>query len=258
MFECRHLSVRYKSSDANAPAVNDVSFEIKSGEMVSVVGESGSGKSSVAYAIGRLLGSNTQVDGEIWLSGSDLLTLHEKQLNRIRKELLAFIFQDPTTSLNPLMTIRKQLSMAMPSTIQRGESLKQVGLDDVERILSAYPHELSGGMKQRVMIAIAMSKKPKLIIADEPTASLDATIGIEVMKKFKSLCHQNQCAVLLITHDLKMAQMFSERTLFMKSGRLVDMLSKGHPLDGRGYAHQLMCASILNQKPKSRINLVNE
>lgn len=251
MFECRQLVVRYAQS--NEPAVRGVSFDIQSGEIVSLVGESGSGKSSVAYAVGRLLRTDVAVEGEIRISGKNLLTLNHEQIDAVRRKDLAFIFQDPTTSLNPLMTIRRQFISAMIEPSHHNELLRQVELKDVDRILSAYPHELSGGMKQRLMIAMAISKKPKLIIADEPTASLDATIAADVMNRLKTLSVQNRCAMLLITHDLKMARKFSDRTLFMRAGKVVGTLDGSAEYSGGGYIQQLINASTLNQKPKTRI-----
>lgn len=250
MFECRRLSVKYPRS--SVPAVSNVSFNITSGEVVALAGESGSGKSSIAYAAGRLLNPDVQIQGEICFSGENILSATPAQTDRIRRSRLAFIFQDPSTSLNPLMTIGSQLRMAGIEPRRHIECLNMVNLRDTGRILSSYPHELSGGMKQRLMIAAAVAKKPELIIADEPTASLDATIGDGVMRELRALSLKNRCAVLLITHDLKLAKRFADRVLFMRSGELVGDLDASSE-SGRQYIRQLKKASDLDQQPKTRI-----
>ncbi|MCA9396464.1 MAG: ABC transporter ATP-binding protein [Candidatus Omnitrophica bacterium] len=229
-----------------------MSFKIASGEIVALAGESGSGKSSIAYAVGRLLSPDVQIQGEICFSGENILAATPAQMNGIRRSRLAFIFQDPSTSLNPLMTIGSQLRMAGIESGLHSECLNMVNLKDTGRILSSYPHELSGGMKQRLMIAAAVAKKPELIIADEPTASLDATVGDGVMKELRALSLKNRCAMLLITHDLKLAQKFADRILFMRAGELVGD-SDTHSESGSQYIRQLKKASVLNQQPKTRI-----
>jgi peptide/nickel transport system ATP-binding protein len=213
LLEIRDLNVAFETSRGDIRPVRDVSLSIHPGQTVAVVGESGSGKSVTALSIlglipqppGKILG------GQILLEGRDLLQLSEREMRSVRGKDIAMIFQEPMTSLNPVYTIGDQIaeavvlhqrvSMSQAYAIAE-QSLRDVGIADPRRRLFEYPHQLSGGMRQRVMIAMALSCKPKLLIADEPTTALDVTIQAQILELLRKLQREQGMAILLITHDL--------------------------------------------------------
>ena len=233
LLSVRDLVVRFQTPETTVHAVNGVSFDVDPGETVGLVGESGCGKSVTSLAITRLLPTPPgRVEaGEILLEGRSLLDLPETEMREIRGTEIAMVFQDPLTSLNPVLTIGNQLTeglvahqgLSPAQAAARGvELLAMVGIADGERRIRAYPHQLSGGMRQRVMIAMALSLKPKLLIADEPTTALDVTIQAQVIDLIKELTRQSGTAALLITHDLGVVADMTQRTCVMYAGRIVE------------------------------------
>ena len=213
-------------------AVDEVSFDIRPGEHLGLVGESGSGKSVTSLAImGLLPRRGNKVTGTIEYGGRNLLDLNRRQLSHIRGREIAMVFQDPMTSLNPVVTIGVQVGEIMRQHfgIDKAEArkrsadlLQRVGIPDPVRRLKSYPHELSGGMRQRVLIAMALACEPRLLIADEPTTALDVTIQAQVLELLKELVHDTDAALLMITHDLGVVAGLCDRVNVMYSGRIVE------------------------------------
>ncbi len=228
----QHLTIGFGATRV----VHRLSFSIAAGEVVALVGESGSGKSTVALSLMGLLGRSASVEGSIHLSRKngetcDLLTLPERRLRAIRGNDLAMIFQEPMASLDPIYRIGAQITEAlavhrpMPQAALRTEALRllrSVAIANPEACLSAYPHQLSGGQRQRVMIAIALSCQPRLLIADEPTTALDATIQAQIIDQLRQLRAETGMAVLFITHDLGLVREIADRVLVMYAGRIVE------------------------------------
>ncbi len=213
-------------------AVDEVSFEIRPGEHLGLVGESGSGKSVTSLAVmGLLPKRGVKVAGEVMYGGRNLLDVSSKQMNSIRGREIAMVFQDPMTSLNPVVTIGVQLTEIMVRHFSIGKAeakeraadlLSRVGIPDPRRRLGSYPHELSGGMRQRVLIAMALACEPRLLIADEPTTALDVTIQAQVLELLKKLVEDTDAALLMITHDLGVVAGLCDRVNVMYSGRVVE------------------------------------
>ncbi|MFS2154971.1 ABC transporter ATP-binding protein [Rhizobium sp. Rhizsp42] len=228
-----NLTTSFRRNGAWTPVVNDVSFSIAAGETVAIVGESGSGKSVTAMSIMRLLPERTsRVSGKITLGGTDILSLPERQMQDVRGNDIAMIFQEPMTSLNPVLTVGRQIAEAIIR--HRGCSKKEARAEAVRllervRIPAAasrydeYPHQLSGGMLQRVMIAMALACRPKLLIADEPTTALDVTVQAEILQLIKSLQDEENMAVLFITHDMGVVAEIADRTVVMFRSRALEI-----------------------------------
>ena len=213
LVEVKDLKVTYYQNGVETPVVRNVSFEIKKNETLGLVGESGSGKSVTSKAIMRLIAEppGKIANGEILFEGKNLLKMKEKQMQKVRGKDIAMIFQEPMTSLNPLYTCGSQIAEAIllhnkcskqESWERAVEILKMVGVPSPEKRAQSYPHELSGGMRQRVMIAIALSCNPRLLIADEPTTALDPTIQAQILKLIHDMQKEKDMSVLLITHDM--------------------------------------------------------
>jgi oligopeptide/dipeptide ABC transporter ATP-binding protein len=232
LLEVRDLRTTFSTDDGRFHAVDRVSFTVAPGEAVAIVGESGSGKSVTAMSIMGLVQSPGSITGgEIIFKGRNLVGMADKDLRKLRGDDLAMIFQEPMTSLNPVFTIGDQIAEAI--RIHRGagkkaarnrsiEMLELVSIPDPHKRIDDYPHQLSGGMRQRVMIAMALSCDPELLIADEPTTALDVTIQAQVMELLGSLQQKLGLAVLLITHDLGIVAEFCERIMVMYTGRIVE------------------------------------
>lgn len=233
MLKVNELKVQINTNKGIVRAVDDVSFIVEVGQTVGIVGESGSGKSVLAQSIMRL---NREPDtfyphGEIWYKGRNILTLNEQEIRQIRGNEIAMIFQDPMSSLNPVFTIGNQLIEAI-RTQQRitrkdayekaKELLQDVGISDPDRRLKEYPHQFSGGMRQRILIAIALACKPKLLIADEPTTALDVTIQAQILNLLKSIQKKYGMAIIIITHDLGVVANVADKVLVMYAGRIVE------------------------------------
>lgn len=232
LLEVKNLKTSFFTHVGEVKAVNDVSFDVYEGQTVGIVGESGSGKSVTSMSIMRLIAPPGKiVDGQIIFEGKDILKLSEKEMRDIRGNKISMIFQDPMTSLNPVFTIGNQLIEAIKihNKVSKAqakkrsiEMLKLVGIPTPERRLSQYPHEFSGGMRQRVMIAMALSCNPKLLIADEPTTALDVTIQAQILDLLKKLQQQLKMSIILITHDLGVVADICQKVIVMYGGIIVE------------------------------------
>ena len=229
----RNLSVVFHTPDGDVVAVNDVSFDLRSGETLGIVGESGSGKSVTASSILRLNNSSTaSTTGSILISGVDVLTADENEVRRIRGSEVAMIFQDPLSALNPYYTVGKQIAEAYlvhhPEASKADartvtlEMLKKVGIPNPEKRIDEFPHQFSGGMRQRIVIAIALINNPKVLIADEPTTALDVTVQAQILDLMKDLQTEFNMAIVLITHDLGVIAEAALDVLVMYGGRIVE------------------------------------
>nr|WP_254119705.1 ABC transporter ATP-binding protein [Bacillus sp. FJAT-29790] len=227
------MKVSFYSGKKLVPAVHGISFSLKDGEILGIVGESGSGKSVTSLATMGLIPCppGKIENGEIFFEGKDLTTLSEKEWRKVRGNQISMIFQEPMTSLNPLFTIGNQLmeGIRLHTDLSKTEAkarcvelLRLVGIPRAEEILKEYPHQLSGGMRQRVMIAMAMACKPKILIADEPTTALDVTIQAQILALMKDLNEKTNTSIILITHDLGVVAEICERVIVMYSGQIVE------------------------------------
>ncbi len=231
----RGLEVEFRTSGGPVRAVNGISFDLAAGEMVGLVGESGSGKSVTSRAVMGLLPPRTStVRGSIRLGGDELVGLPERVYRRIRGERVAMVFQDPLTALNPLYRAGEQVAealrfhfgLAQREALRRTRALfADVGLPDPDDVVGKYPHELSGGMRQRVLIAMALACEPELLIADEPTTALDVTIQAQILELLRDLVHDRGMALLLITHDLGVVRELCERAIVLYAGRIAEQAS---------------------------------
>jgi oligopeptide/dipeptide ABC transporter ATP-binding protein len=233
LLSVENISTHFFTEDGVAQAVQDVSFSIKSGKTFALVGESGCGKSVTALSIMRLIAGpqGKIVSGKIVFDEKNLLELKEKQMRNIRGNKIAMIFQEPMTSLNPVYTVGNQIVEAIRLHQKKGheqawadtvEMLHKVGIPDPDRRVSEYPHQMSGGMRQRVMIAMAVSCQPKLLIADEPTTALDVTIQAQILDLLDKLQEQNGMSILLITHDLGIVAERADDVAVMYASRIVE------------------------------------
>jgi peptide/nickel transport system ATP-binding protein len=234
LLSVRDLHVRFRTRKSTLYAVNGVSFDLEPGETLGVVGESGCGKSVSALAMLGILPKSARIEGSVMFDDRDLLKLLDPQLRAIRGKDIAMIFQDPMTSLNPVLKIGRQLSeslrkhLGMDKVAAREEAarlLDLVGIPDAENRLGDFPHQFSGGMRQRVMIAMAISCKPRILIADEPTTALDVTIQAQILELLKRLVAESNMALLLITHDLGVVAGICDRTSVMYAGNIVEAAS---------------------------------
>ena len=231
--EVENLKIGFKIKGRTVVAVDDVSFSVDKGETLCIVGESGSGKSVTSMAIMQLLAvpPAKYMGGTIYFDGENLLEKTEREMNAIRGKRIAMIFQEPMTALNPVLTIgyqmtetiRTHMGLHKKQAIQRAEELLQeVGINDVEKRMKQYPHELSGGMKQRVMIAMALSCNPQLLIADEPTTALDVTIQAQILGLLKKIKKDFGMTVVFITHDLGVVAGIADKVAVMYAGKIVE------------------------------------
>lgn len=234
LLKIENLKIRFKSGKETVQPIRGVNFSIKRGETLGVVGESGSGKSVTALSVMGLLpeGTSEIIEGSITFDGKDLTKLTEKQFQKIRGNDISMIFQEPMTSLNPVFTIGEQLSEPLIQHKKMSKKeihdaiinvLKQVGIPRAEQIIHEYPHQLSGGMRQRVMISMALLCEPKLMIADEPTTALDVTIQAQILDLMKQIKHEHDMGLILITHDLGVVAEMCDRVVVMYAGEVVEM-----------------------------------
>ena len=236
VLEVRSLKTQFKTQDGVVKAVDDVSFYVMPGETLGVVGESGCGKSMTGLSIMRLIPSppGKIVAGEIFFNGDDILRMTDEQVRSIRGNDIAMIFQDPMTSLNPVLTINRQISEALQlhMGMNKGQArdrtielLKMVGIPNAEERVDQYPHQFSGGMRQRVMIAMALSCNPKLLIADEPTTALDVTIQAQILDLMRTLQMERDTGVILVTHSMGVVAGMADRIQVMYAGHIVESAS---------------------------------
>jgi len=236
LLEVEGLSVSFPQDGGRVRVVDEVGFGVGAGEALALVGESGSGKTLTALALLRLVPRPGRIDGgAIRLEGRDLLPLGVSEMRRVRGSRLAMIFQEPMTSLNPVMTAGAQVveAIRLHERTTAGEArrrslslFEQVGIPDPEARFDAFPHQLSGGMKQRIMIAMALALRPRLLVADEPTTALDVTIQAQILELMRGLRSEFGTAILLITHDLGVVNEVSDRVAVMYAGRLVEQGSR--------------------------------
>ena len=234
LLEVKDLSVTFATNDGTVRAVNLISFDVNSGESLAIVGESGSGKSQAVFAIMGLLAENGSTTGSVKFDGHELTNLNQSALNKLRANDLAMIFQDPMTSLNPYMRVREQMTevlqlhKGMSKSEAKAECIKMleaVSLPDAESVINRFPHECSGGMRQRIMIAMSLLCQPKLLIADEPTTALDVTVQAQIMALLRKVQEDFGTAIILITHDLGVVAGSCEKTLVMYGGRILEYAS---------------------------------
>ena len=247
LLSVRDLTVKFAMRDQTVTALNGISFDLAKGERLGIVGESGAGKSITGFSLMNLLSRPGYIDsGKILFDGEDVVQMNDKRLRNLRGNRMAMIFQDPMVTLNPVLTIGQQMieTLMAHRKLSREEArqiaivkLREVYIPSPEERLEQYPHELSGGMRQRIIIAIALLLDPQLIIADEPTTALDVTIQADIMELMLELCQSNQVGLILITHDLGVVSQMTERTLVMYAGRIIE--AGPHPRD-----HQRPAASL--------------
>lgn len=234
VLQIRNLSVVFQNGKEKMEAVSDVSLQAYPGEVLGIVGESGSGKSTLCYSVMQLFqGTSAQITGgEILLNGRNLLEMTEKQLEEVRGGQMSMVFQEPMSSLNPVMTVERQITNALKRH-QPGigkmqcrkrvvELLQLVGIPNPEERRKAWPHLLSGGMRQRVMIAMALANNPQLLLCDEPTTALDVTIQAQVLRLIRELCSRENSAVLFVTHNMGVIAQTADRVAVMYAGKIVE------------------------------------
>ncbi|MBQ6630887.1 MAG: ABC transporter ATP-binding protein, partial [Romboutsia sp.] len=232
LLEVKNLCVNFRTYGGEVSAVRGVTFDLHKGETLAIVGESGSGKSVACKTIMRILSSNGYIkDGEILFAGKDLTKISEKDMEKVRGKDIAMIFQDPMTSLNPTMTIGKQImepiikhqGFSKEDAKKRAlELIELVGISDAEKRFKQYPHQFSGGMRQRIVIAISLACNPKVLIADEPTTALDVTIQAQILELIKDLQEKTGVAVIFITHDLGVVANMADRVAVMYAGKIIE------------------------------------
>ena len=231
ILDVRTLNTTFSTLEGTVRAVNDVSFSIDAGETVGIVGESGSGKSQIFMSVMGLLAKNGRAEGSVLFKGKEILNLPVKELNEIRGVKMSMIFQDPMTSLNPYLTVRRQMTEVLET--HRGmsedaalgaaiEFLEVVQIPEAKRRVHMYPHEFSGGMRQRVMIAMALLCEPELLIADEPTTALDVTVQAQILDLLGKLKRETGMAIALITHDLGVIAGLADRVMVMYAGEIME------------------------------------
>lgn len=232
LLEINNLRTHFFTENGVVPSVNNVSFNVKKGEVVCIVGESGCGKSVTSLSILQLINKPGKiVGGEILFHGQDLTKLTENEIRKIRGNKISMIFQEPLTSLNPVFTIGNQISetIRLHQNVDKSQAkakaieiLRKVGMPNPEKQYYSFPHLLSGGMRQRVMIAMALSCNPELLIADEPTTALDVTIQVQVLRLLKDLSEELQTSIVLITHDLGVVAEMADQVIVMYGGEIVE------------------------------------
>jgi oligopeptide/dipeptide ABC transporter ATP-binding protein len=231
VLQVRDLSIDFQTARGLLRALRNVDLTVPAGEIVGVVGESGCGKSTLIFAVLNLLAGNARVSGgEIQLEGRSMLTLREKQLRKLRGDRVSIVFQDPMTSLNPVLTVGTQMTdiqyRANISTAEKRQRatamLGRVGLVDAEKQLERYPHQFSGGMRQRIAIAMALLAQPALLIADEPTTALDATLEMQIIELLQQLQEEIDCSILFVSHHLGLVAEFCRHVVVMYAGEVVE------------------------------------
>jgi peptide/nickel transport system ATP-binding protein len=262
--DVENLAVRFQQRDRTIHAVNGVSFRLARGEVLGILGESGSGKTVTLRSLMRLLPHNCAIDGRVVLGGEDVTAASESRLEELRGNRIAMIFQEPATALDPVFTIGQQITetLVRHQSLTRGDArrralewLERVQIPSARRRFDSYPHEMSGGMRQRAMIALALSCSPTVLLADEPTTALDVTVQIQILLLLRELQRDLGMAVIFVTHDVGAAVEVSDRLAVMYAGRFVetgaarDVLRKrAHP-----YTEGLLAANLHGVEPGSRL-----
>ncbi|MCI8608335.1 MAG: ABC transporter ATP-binding protein [Firmicutes bacterium] len=268
LLRLNHLSIDYKVKDGYLSAVNDVNCVINKGEVFAIVGESGCGKSTVAHSIMNLLpGGNEEMHGEILFKGKDLRTCSQKEMEAIRGKEIGMIFQNPLDSLNPVYTVGDQMAEAiLLDKVDKTEAwnrvlklFKDVKMPDAEERIKSFPHELSGGMRQRVMIAMMLSRNPELLIADEPTTALDVTIEAQILEIMKELKKTFNTAIMLITHNFGLVAEIADRIGIMYAGEMIESASVYEIFENpkHPYTKLLMAALPRNTKAEGRLQTID-
>jgi oligopeptide transport system ATP-binding protein len=231
LIEVKNLSVRFETGDGAVRAVNGINFALDRGQTLGIVGESGSGKSQSVLAMMGLLAKNGKASGQVLYKGDDVLAMRPEVLNKIRGDRIAMIFQDPMTSLNPYLTVERQMTEVLQfhkgldrkaARARSVQMLDAVKIPDAARRINTYPHEFSGGMRQRVMIAMALLCEPELLIADEPTTALDVTVQAQILSLLRDLQRDFGTAIVLITHDLGVVAGLCDQVMVLYGGRVME------------------------------------
>lgn len=228
LLEVKHLSVLPSGPDRGSSVIHDVSFILRPGEILGLLGESGSGKTVLSRALTRLFSDQEglQVEGEVEFEGQSIHALNDQALMSLRKSKIRYVFQEPLAALNPLARVKTQMANAAggekTAQEQLASALSTVGITDPNEVLRSYPHQLSTGMAQRVMIAMAILPSPKLLVADEPTSSVDVSLRRHLLELLASIQQKRMMSMILITHDLKVARQYADRILLMYKGRVVE------------------------------------
>jgi peptide/nickel transport system ATP-binding protein len=260
--EVRDLTVRFVTREATVHAVNGVSFTVQPGEVLCILGESGSGKSVTLRALLRLLPRRTRIEGEVRIEGQNVLAMPPRALRDLRGGSVAMIFQEPMTALDPVYTVGRQIGEAVRRHTGLGrhaareralELLEFVRVPSPERRLDAYPHELSGGLRQRAMIAMALSCNPRLLLADEPTTALDATVQVQVLILLRRLQRELGMGMILVTHDLGVAAEIADTIAVMYAGRIVESGPVAQILSAPEHPYTAgLLASTVHGQPRDR------
>ena len=256
LLEIKNLNINYKNS---IKAVKNVSLTLEDNQIISIVGESGSGKSTLIRAILKLLPTGGEIEsGNIFFLEKDILTLNKKELNKLRGKDIGMIFQDPNSTMDPIKTIEKQFikyilehnNISKKEAIDLAkEYLLKLSLTDVDRILKSYPFELSGGMKQRVAIAMSMAQSPRLLLADEPTSALDVTVQAQVIQELKKIRENFKAAIILVTHNMGVASYISDKIAVMKDGELIEFGDKEQIINNPQKEYtKLLLNAVINLK----------
>ena len=232
LLKAKDLEITFYSHTEKTEAVRGISFSLMNGKVLAIVGESGSGKSVTALSLTRLLPEppTCSIRGEVELMGKDLLTISRNEMRKIRGKEIAYIFQEPSTSLNPVFSIGNQIAEAIKLHVPKEKNIKQrvidslsrVGIRDPEKRYKDYPHQLSGGMQQRVMIAMALACEPRILVADEPTTALDVTIQKQIIDLLKELKDKHDMSIILITHNFGIISNFADNVIVMFRGKIVE------------------------------------
>jgi peptide/nickel transport system ATP-binding protein len=260
--EVRGLTVRFVSREATVYAVNGIDFDVAPGEVLCIVGESGSGKSVTLRAMMRLLPRRTDIEGSVRIDGQEVLAMPARALRDLRGGLVAMIFQEPMTALDPVYTVGQQIGEAVrrhtgcdrqAARKRASELLEMVRIPSPERRLGAYPHELSGGLRQRAMIAMALSCNPRLLLADEPTTALDATVQVQVLILLRRLQRELGMGMIFVTHDLGVAAEIADRIAVMYAGRIVESGPVAQILGAPAHPYTAgLLASTVHGQPRDR------
>lgn len=259
LVEARDLVISYETPRGRVRALDEARIELSPGETLAIVGESGSGKTTLGMAAGKLLPSEAICEsGRFLVDGCSVFEADIDELRALRRDRLGFVFQNPMTALDPTMRAGRQLARAMGGNVPRGAIatlLARAELPDPERVMDSFPHQLSGGMAQRVVIAMAIARRPKLLIADEPTASLDASIRDRVMATLRRLRDETGASLVILSHDLRMVARHADRIAVMYGGRIVEIGDSSRVLGqpAHPYTRALMAAAAGNERPGERL-----